>query len=355
VRNPLAGHLVSIKDRLTDVPVVGDLMRAYARADGLRFMRWAAAIALFAYLSVFPLLVLGFMAFGAALHHFPGVQSDVESFLKDSVPLLFDPQGGQGAVDLQHVARTTSTAGIVSVVALVLTGLGWISSSIEGVRRMQGAMHRSRNALISKAQDIVTLLAVGTVLLLALVCSVLLQVVGSSALEWLGLSAEHARLVTLLAPALSGAILWLVLALLYAGAWWSRPHRQLRAPALGALWASIVLVMLTQMSMLLVGRTLSNPVYGTLAVAAALLVFLYFASAVMLYFAAWVAIVEGAAPTQEEVTYEARHGDDIALPTATPIASSEVAAGHSPREGPVRRQPDLPEDADVSGATTQSQ
>jgi uncharacterized BrkB/YihY/UPF0761 family membrane protein len=67
--------------------------------------------------------------------------------------------------------------------------------------------------------------------------------------------------------------------------------------------------------MLVVGRTLSNPVYGALAVAAALLIFLYLASAVMLYFAAWVAVVEGAPATQEELAYHARHGADIALPT----------------------------------------
>jgi membrane protein len=329
VRSRLGGHLVTIKDRLTDLPVVGDLLRAYWRADGLRFMRWAAAIALFAYLSVFPLLVLAFMTFGAILRHFPGVQAEVAAFLTDSMPLLFDPQGGGGAVDIEQVASATSTAGIVSIIALVLTSLGWISSSIEGVRRMQGAMHRSRNALISKAQDVVTLLAVGSLLLLALVCSVLLQVLGSSALEWLGLSAEKARLVTLLAPVLSGAMLWLVLATLYAAAWWSRPHRQLRAPLLGALWASITLVALTQMSVLVVGRTLSNPVYGTLAIAAALLVLLYLASAVMLYFAAWVAVVEGAPATQEEVAYNGRHGDDIALPIS-PATDADASGATTP-------------------------
>ena len=330
MKDRLLGHLVSLKDLLTDLPVLRNLIRAYSRADGL-IHAMAAAIALFAYLSVFPLLILAFMAFAAALQHFPGVQADVAAFLRDSMPLLFDPQGGGGAVDIQKVARATSTAGVVSVIALVLTGLGWISSSIEGVRRMQGAMHRSRNALISKAQDVVTLLAIGTVLLLALVCSVLLQVVGSSLLEWVGLSAEKARLLTALAPVLSAAILWLVLAILYGAAWWSRPHRQLRAPMLGALWASITLVVLTQMSMVLVGHTLSNPVYGTLAIAAALLVLLYFASAVMLYFAAWVAVIEGAPATQEEVAYAGRHGDDIALPTAVSM------------------------DADASGATNRSQ
>jgi membrane protein len=315
-------HLVAVKDRVVALPVIHDLVRAYARADGLRFMRWAAAIAVFAYLSIFPLLVLGFIAFGVVLQHFPSVQVQVEDFLKDSLPLLFDPQGGPEAVDIQAVAHATKTAGFVSVGALVLTGLGWISASIEGVRRMQGAMHRSRNALVSKAEDVVTFLVLGTVLLVALLTAVLVQVAANSLLEWVDLSSERARLVALVAPVASGAIVWVVLATLYTGAWWSRPHRQFRAPAVAAAASSIVLVVLAQASLLIVGRTLTNPVYGTLAIAAALLVFLYIASAVMLYFAAWVAVVEGAPATQEETAYAARKGADIALPVADPVTTT---------------------------------
>jgi hypothetical protein len=116
-----------------------------------------------------------------------------------------------------------------------------------------------------------------------------------------------------------------VLASLYTGAWWSRPHRQFRAPAIAAAAASVALVLLAQASLLIVGRTLTNPVYGTLAIAAALLLFLYIASAVMLYFAAWVAIAEGAPPTQEETAYAGRRGADIALPVAGTVGTAEDA------------------------------
>ena len=307
----------ALKARVVGLPLIGGLVAAFERASGLRFMRWAAAIALFAYLSLFPLLVLAFIAFGMVLQHFPDVQSNVEDFLRDSIPLLFDPEQSQNAVDIEKVARATATAGVVSIVALALTGLGWISASIEGVRRMQGAMHRSRHAIINKAQDVVTLLAVGTILLLALLAATLVQVLSSSVLEWLGLSAERAQVVEGLALVLSGAILWLVLVILYGAAWWRRPHRQFRAPALGALAASVGLVVLAKGSVLVVGRTLTNPVYGTLAVAAGLLLFLYIAAAVMLYVAAWVAVLEGAPATQEEVAFAARDGADIALPIAT--------------------------------------
>lgn len=89
---------------------------------------------------------------------------------------------------------------------------------------------------------------------------------------------------------------------------------------LGALYATVVIVVMTQLSFLIVGRTLNNPVYGALAVAAALLFFLYVAAAVLLYFASWVAVCEGAPATREEVAYLDRlRGGDITLPTATTI------------------------------------
>jgi membrane protein len=329
VKHRLVARARSVWQRFSRLPVVHELLAAYARANGLRFMRWAAAIALFGYLALFPLLVLVVMVFGMVLDNAPEVRADVEQFLKDSIPILFDPEQSQNAVNIDQVAKATTAAGVVSVVALVLTGLGWISASIEGVRRMLGAMHRSRHAIINKAQDAVILLVVGTVLLVALLAATLVQLLSQNVLEWLGLGVERARLLEGLAVVLSGAIVWLVLLVLFGAAWWRRPHRQLRTSALGSFVASVVLVVLAKMSVLVVGRTLSNPVYGTLAIAAALLLFLYIASAVMLYCASLVAVLEGAPPTQEEVAFAARNGEDIALPTASPPPTPPNLAGSS--------------------------
>ena len=305
----------SVIKRILAVPVIARLIAAYQRADGLRFMRWAAAIALFGYLSVFPLAVLAFIAFGITLENYPALRADVEAHLGDALPLLFDPQGAAAPVDIEQVASATRSAGYVSVIALVLTGLGWVSSTIEGVRRMQGAMRRGGNLVSVKLQDLALLIVIGSLVLVALVGSVVVQAAGNSALDWVGLDGEAGWLVQLTAAVVSGLLLWLVLTTVYALSWWRRPHRRWSTITSGALLASVCLVVLLQLSMLVVGRTLSNPVYGTLAVAAALLLFLYVASAVMLYFAAWVAVGEGSPQTQEEVAYAHRNnGGDITLP-----------------------------------------
>jgi len=294
----VAERLARIRAWAEQFGFVARHLQALDRANGLRFTRWAAGIALFGYLALFPLAVLAFIAFGVVLTNFPDVRAEVEDFLKDALPLLFDPKGEEEPVDIQKVATVTKNAGIVSVIGLLIAGLGWVDSTMEGVRRMQGAMRRPRSWLFLRIQDTGALLLMGTVLLVALIGAVILETFGTSALSYLGL------------------------------AWWNRPHRRWRTAMLGALYTTALLVLLTQLSFLVVGKTLSNPVYGALAVAAALLVFLYTASAVVLYFASWVAVCEGAPATQEEVAYLDRlKGGDVELPVAQdPIAADPTPA-----------------------------
>lgn len=315
----LRARASSVAQPVLQRPLVARHLRAYARADGLRFMRWAAAIALFGYLSLFPLLVLAFIALGVSLENYPQLRSDVDSFLSETMPLLFDPQDGQQPVDIQQVAEATAAAGVVAVVALLFTGLGWIDASIEGVRRMQGAMHRGGNLVVAKVRDLAFLFGLGVVLLIALIGSIGVQVLSDDALSRMGMDGDRAWLVEIGGLLVAGLLLWVALVSLYASAWWRRPQRSWTAIMIGALQASLVLVVLLQLVFLVVGRTLANPVYGTLAIAAALLVFLYMAFAVTLYFAAWVSVREGVPRTQEEVAYASRaKGGDITLPAEIP-------------------------------------
>ena len=290
-------------------------------------------MALFGYLAIFPLLVLTFIVFGVVLSHAPGVRTEVESFLTDSLPLLFDPQGGQAPVDIEEVARATVSGGVVAVVALLYAGLGWVDATLEGVRRMQGALRRPGNVVVLKLQDSVSLVAMGTVLLTAMVGAVLVKATGSNLLESVGwVEGSSTWPLQLGAALISGLLLLLTVAALYAFAWWHRPHRRWSVVLRGSFLTSVALAVMLQLSFLLVGRTLDNPVYGTLALAAALLLFLYFSSAVMLYVACWVAVVEGAPEPLEEVAYRGRgRGGTDVLPTVSEGPTGVDAAATSPK------------------------
>lgn len=311
----MAERIARLRARAERFGFIERHLRAVDRANGLRFTRWAAGIALFGYLALFPLAVLAFIAFGVALANLPDVQDQVEVFLKDTIPLLFDPDSGRQALDVETVATATLSAGVISVVGLLIAGLGWVDSTLEGVRRMQGVMRRPRHWLILRLEDAAALLVMGTLLLVAFVGAAIAATFGTSALEWVGIDVTNSWIVTTGAVVVLGILVWIVVATLYGLAWWKRPQRRWKVVAFGSLYTTVAVVAMTQLSVRVVGRTLSNPVYGALSVAAALLIFLYFASAVLLYFACWVAVCEGARQTREETAYFARlDGGEIALP-----------------------------------------
>ena len=323
----MADRIARLRARAEQFGFVARHLQALDRANGLRFTRWAAGIALFGYLALFPLAVLAFIAFGVVLSNFPEIRADVDEFLKDALPLLFDPKGKDQPVDIQQVATTTKNAGVISVIGLIITGLGWVDSTMEGVRRMQGAMRRPRNWVLLRFQDTGVLLLMGTVLLVALVGAVILETFGTSALNWMGLDGGASWVVELSATVILGLLVWIVVLALYGLAWWDRPHRRWRIAMLAALYTTVAMVLLTQLSFLVVGKTLSNPVYGALAVAAALLVFLYTAAAVVLYFSSWLAVCEGAPATQEQIAYlERLKGGAVELPVAPDLATPDDAA-----------------------------
>ena len=94
---------------------------------------------------------------------------------------------------------------------------------------------------------------------------------GNGCCEQVGWELNENGLVTLSGDVLALFLVWLVIAAIYAFAW-SRPRRSWRALFRGSLLALLGMAGLAQLAFLVVGRTLSNPVYGALAVAAALLV-----------------------------------------------------------------------------------
>lgn len=293
-------------------PPVAHHVAAVRRANGLRFTRWAAAMALFGYLSLFPIATLAFVVFSVVLARTPELQEDVQQFVAEALPGLLGTSG-EVTVDLSETAAATVSAGVVGVIALLYSGLGWISATLEGARRMLGALHRPRNIVLLKLEDTAWLVAVGGVLLVALVGSISLRTAGAELLGSLGWDVNGGADARVFSDIVVVLLAGLSVFAVYAFAW-TRPGRRWGVVVTAALSVALVLELMVLGAYLLVGRTLSNPVYGTLAVAAGLLLFLYLASAVVLYGACWVAVREGRPVPHEEQAYYERSAGQVRLP-----------------------------------------
>lgn len=297
-------------------PIVARHLAAFRRANGMRFTRWAAGMALFGYLALFPLAVLASWAFATALRRLPEVQASAEQSLTQALTVdgLLAPTD---SVDLSSLAESAGSAGVIALFGLLFAGTGWIDSTIEGIRRMLGALRRPRPYPVLLLEDLLWLVSLGSLLILALGLTVWVGSFG----QWVADQAEVSWLegsaAGLIANLTSGVLLFLVIVVLFGFAW-NRVARSWRAVLPGALLAVVGIAVLSQVAFLLVGRTLNNPVYGALAIAAAMLLLLYFGSMVVLYAACWVAVREGAPEPVEESAYYARvKGGSVKLPAAS--------------------------------------
>lgn len=299
--------------RLLSWPLVARHLTALRRANGLRFTRWAAAIALFGYLSLFPLATLAFVVLSAVLANTPELQDQIQQAISEALPGLIGTETDV-PVDLTGTANATASAGVVGAVLLLVAGLGWVDAMIEGTRRMLGAMRRPRNFILLRLEDAGWLVLLGVLLLASLVISVGLRTVGTRLLDNLGVASGQEWWVELFGHAVAVLLTMITMVLLYGFAR-ARPGRRWGVVTVGALLTATALELMSMFVLVLVGPTLNNPVYGTLAVAAALLVYLYWASSVVLYVACWVAVREGQPEPQEVADYSARRpGSEALLP-----------------------------------------
>jgi large subunit ribosomal protein L16 len=164
-----------------------------------------------------------------------------------------------------------------------------------------------------------------------------LEVRMGSDIGQLGWQLQGSWVVQLSGDGLALLLVWVVMISIYGFAW-VRPRRMWRAVIRGSLLAVLGIAVLTQLAFLVVGRTLSNPVYGALAVAAALLLLLYFASTIVMYCACWVAVREGAPEPVEQHAYFGRtKGGGVDLPVTAAAGSvvvDDVSSGERPTTPP---------------------
>lgn len=121
---------MALKDRLYGVPVVGTALRVQDRYKDDAADQLAASIGFFAFLSLFPLIIMAVAVGGFVVRNTPGAEVDMVQAIRDAIPGL----AGLGGTDLE---------GIVSDVADragTILGVGAITLLLTGLRVVNGAM-----------------------------------------------------------------------------------------------------------------------------------------------------------------------------------------------------------------------
>src|SRR6201991_804511 len=125
--------------------------------------RLSAAIAYYGFFAIFALALVGYAAFGFVLNN-QGVNEAVVSFLSQNLPFV-DLHNVEAAVE--GVQTTGRPIGIVGLIGLVFTGIGWVEAIRSSQRAVHGFLQQPGNLIVRRFIDLGVLLIVFVMLIVS--------------------------------------------------------------------------------------------------------------------------------------------------------------------------------------------
>jgi membrane protein len=248
----------------------------------------AAGIGYFAFFSIFPAVALGFTVFGFVLRGRPDLLETIAGSLNQTLPgMVRTTDHPEGIISLSPPESATLTiTGIVSLVTLLLSGLGWIGALRTGIRGIFGLDASPGNLVTTKVRDLGVLVTLGVGVAASALLSSALGGLTDRVAEWIGLPGQG-LLVSLVGLAIGLAfdtVIMVVLLRLLSGV--PLPWRNVRE---GAIVGAALLTLLKFLGGTLIAHATRNPLLGAVAVSVGLLFWLNLISRVVLLAAAWSA------------------------------------------------------------------
>jgi membrane protein len=263
--------------------------RAWQRYRDANGKLLAAGVGYFAFFSIFPALTLAFTAFAFFLQGRPDILEAIAESLNETLPgMVKTADNPDGLIGISAPETSTLTiAGIVSFVTLLWAGLGWVGALRRGIRGVFGLDAAPGNAVLARVRDLGVLLTLG---LGIAVSAIVTSAVGgwaeriAGSIEVLPGNPVLFTATGLLLGVLFDALLMVILIRVLSGA--PLPWANVRT---GAIVGAVLLTAMKYFGGLLVERATSNPLLGTVAVAAGLLVWLNLMARVVLFSSALAA------------------------------------------------------------------
>ena len=248
------------------------LSRAVLRYDEVNGGRLAAAIAYYGFFAIFALLLIGYSIFGILLTNNTELFDVVRDFLGQNLPFL----------DLQQVLASGRTVGVVGLLGLIFTGVGWVESIRSSQREIWRLNQHPGYVVLRQVVDLAVLLGV-----LALVATSVLAVWSLERLLGWAFGGHASWLLTMVSWILTVGINMLLGAALLAAV--PRLRMTVRRMLPPVLQVGVGITLLNTVGRSFVNLVQHNPAYGLVASAVGALVYLYVFNQLLLFGAAWAA------------------------------------------------------------------
>lgn len=285
--------LAAVKKRWADLRVrhawLDHAATAWTVLGERRGNLYAAAITYFSFLALFPLLLLGVAITGFVLHAHPAAQQSLFNHITQSVPGSF----GTTLHDaIQTAIKARTGVGIIALVGVVITGLGWIGNLRTAIDGVWGNPPAKRNFFRAKVENLAILVGLGAGILISLALTVLGTALTDRILSALDLdhvtgAGTLVRVLGLLLAIVGDVVIfwWLLVRLPQA----TVPRSTgVRAAVMAAIGLEVLKIIGTYTIALSTQSTTAGPFAGVLAV----LIWIQLVSRFLLYCAAWTATAD---------------------------------------------------------------
>jgi membrane protein len=318
------GRLRAVLARLRErLPWLDHLLRMLAHYGTVNGSGLAGGVTFFGFLSFFPVLALGFFVVGVLSHVYPDARGQLVEAIDGLLPGVVGDRPGQ--VQLSTIESSSNAVGVVGLVAVLYSGLGWLSGLRQALETVFVVpRHEHPSFLLGKLRDLGALAVIGLTLLLSVAVSGAVTGFSGQILELVGIGADSTVSVLLLGLLghLLGIVASTVLLMSMFGLLLAESHVPRRALLAGAVLGAVGFEVLKLAANLLLAQTRGQPAFQAFGVALILLVWINYFSRLVMYAAAW-AYTSPAALAQRSA--EAVRAPGAALTPQPPVRSSDAA------------------------------
>lgn len=285
LKERLTAVLVGLRERMPWFDHVLKMLAHYGSVNG---NGQAGAVTFFGFLSFFPVLALGFFVVGLLTRVYPGIQGQMVQEIGKLLPGVVG--SGTGEIPLATIESYAGRVGVVGLVAVLYSGLGWLSGMRQALEVMFAVPRQEQPSfIVGKLRDLRTLAIIGVTLIVSVVLSGAVTGFSGTVLGWIGID-PHATVPTvalnLVARALAIAASTVLLLSMF-GLLVTESHVPRGALVRGALLGAVGFELLKLAANLLLAQTKGQPAFQAFGVALILLVWINYFSRLVMYAAAW--------------------------------------------------------------------
>jgi membrane protein len=306
---------------------IDHVVRAWQRFQANNASQYAAAITYFSFLALFPLILLGVSVIGFVLNSDPHLRTQ----LFDNITKHFSGSLGDSiSTSINDAIKARTSVGIVGILGVLLTGLGWIGNLRQAINGVWGTQPPKRNFVMSKVSNLIVLGGLGLGIVVSLGVTAAGTAVTDQIVSALGLGSNAGIHVLLtLASVVVGVVGdvlifgWLLIRL---------PKGQVSRKIAWrtSLLAAIGFEILKQVGTYTIAKSAKSPTLGPFASILALLIWIQLVARFMLFCAAWSATstpIDSPVSTIPPITLTVPAERTRSGPSPVSVAASLFGAG----------------------------